>query len=176
LSLGAINYYDRIPAAGIVLGQALVPAGVYTYNIAAANYSSDHSRKLGGSIQVGGGTFYNGTFLGVRLTNYWKPNDKLGIDLSWNWNRVDVPFPNGQFTTSIVGYRMSYSFTPNLFTKAYLQWNQFDKRIISNFLVNFIHTPGSDFYLVYNEEWNTGNKFKTMNRTVLAKITYLLNL
>ena len=176
LSLGVINYYDRIPAEGIVLGQAVIPPGVYNYNIFAAAYSSDHSRKLGGSLQVGGGTFYNGTFWGVRLTNYWKPNDQLGIDLSWNWNRVDVPFPNGQFTSSIVGGRINYSFTPNLFTKAYLQWNHYDKRIISNFLVNFIHTPGSDFYLVYNEEWNTGNKFKTENRTVLAKITYLLNL
>ncbi|MFQ5750594.1 MAG: hypothetical protein ACE5HI_01235, partial [bacterium] len=60
--------------------------------------------------------------------------------------------------------------------KAYVQWNHFDKRIISNFLINFIHSPGSDFYLVYNEEWNTQGSFQTTNRTILAKLTYLINL
>ncbi len=176
LSLGLVNYYDNIPAPGFFLGPAFIPGGIYKYNVGSAMFSSDHSRKFSGSLQVGGGTFYDGTFLGVRLENYWKPTSKLRFDLNWNWNRVDVPFANGEFTTSIVGARINYSFSTNLFTKAYLQWNDFDKRIISNLLIRYIYARGSDFYLVYNEELDTTTGLNTFNRTLLAKLTYLLNL
>lgn len=101
---------------------------------------------------------------------------KFGVDLSWNWDRVDVPFDNGEFTTSILSARFKYSFSPDLFAKAFIQWNDFEKKIISNFLLNFIHTPGSDFYLVYNEEWDTEGGINTLNRTVVAKLTHPFNL
>ncbi len=174
--LGWTNYYDRIPAPGFFLGPAFIPAGVYRYDVVGLSYTSDLSRKVAGGIRFGGGTFYDGTFTGVTVSNYLRPSDKIAIDLTWNWNRIDVPFDNGEFTTSIVGARFNYSFTPDLFVKTYVQWNAFDKRIVSNILLNYIHSPGSDFYLVYNEAWNTRGGLNTLNRTLLAKFTYMLNL
>ncbi|HEX9653830.1 MAG TPA: hypothetical protein VGA99_08970, partial [bacterium] len=173
LSLGFVNYYDNIPAPGFFLGPAFVPDGIYRYNVGSALFSSDHSRKFSGSLQVGGGTFYSGTFFGVRIENYWKPTSKLRFDVNWAWNRLDLP--NGEFTTSILGARINYSFSPNLFTKAYIQWNDFDKQIISNILLRYIYSPGSDFYLVYNEELDSVSGLQTSNRTLLAKLTYLLS-
>ncbi|MFQ6114585.1 MAG: hypothetical protein ACE5NG_10960, partial [bacterium] len=129
-----------------------------------------------GKFKFGGGSFYDGSIYGIDLASYLRPNDKLGVDLAWEWNKVDVPFANGEFTTSIFGARINYSFNPNLYAKAFIQWNHFDRRIISNFLINFIHSPGSDFYLVYNEEWNTSGSIETADRTLVAKFTYLLNL
>lgn len=176
LSLGFFNYYDNIPAPGFFLGSTFIPGGIYKYNIGSAMFSSDHSKKFSGSLQVGGGTFYDGKFLGIRAANFWKPTSKLRFDLNWTWNRVNVPFVNGKFTTSILGARINYSFSTSLFTKAYLQWNDFDKRIISNFLIRYIYKSGSDFHLVYNEELDTNSGLKTSNRTFLVKLTYLLNL
>lgn len=175
VSLGFINYYDNVPATGFFLGPAFVPGGIYKYNLGLANFSSDHSRKLSASLRLGAGTFYDGTFLGVRMENYWKPTTKLRLDANWDWNHVDTPFANGKFTTSVLGARINYSFSTNLFTKVYLQWNDFDKRFISNFLIRYIYSPGSDFYLVYNEELDTSLGLRTYNRTLLAKLTYLLN-
>ncbi|MFQ5825646.1 MAG: DUF5916 domain-containing protein, partial [bacterium] len=176
LFLGLTNFYDNVPEPGFYLGPAFVPAGIYKYNVSALMYSSDRSRKIAGKFKIGGGSFYDGTFYGLNLANYFRPNDKLGLDLTYDWNRIDVPFDNGEFTTSILGARIKYSFSPNLFVKTFIQWNHFNKKIISNFLVNFIHSPGSDFYLVYNEEWNTSGSIQIANRTLLAKFTYLLNL
>lgn len=172
--LGLINHYDRVPAGGFYLENTFIPGGIYNYNIFALAYSSDLSRRVSGFAQVVGGTFYDGTFWGVSLANYLRPNDKLGVDLTFDWNRIHVPFENGEFTTTIVGTRFVYSFNPNLFAKAFIQWNHFEKRIISNILVNFIHSPGSDFYLVYNEEWDTSGGLGVTNRTVLAKLTHLI--
>lgn len=172
LYFGLLNVYDNAP--GFTLEQTFVKPGIYTYNIFGFSYRSDRSRKISGGLDLASGSFYDGTYLGLTVSNYLRPTKKLGIDLFWDWNRVDVPFQNGEFTTNIFGARVKYSFTPNLYTKAYIQWNKFEDRIISNFLINFIHTPGSDFYLVYNEEWDTADRFESV-RTVLGKFTYLIN-
>ncbi|MFQ5602286.1 MAG: carbohydrate binding family 9 domain-containing protein [bacterium] len=178
--LGYTNFYDNIPGDGFFLESAFVPAGIYNYNTFAVLYSSDLSRRFSGSITVGGGTLYDGKFATVLLANYFNPNDKFKVEANWEWNRIELPAndvsADGNFSTSILRFRTIYSFTPNLFAKAFIQWNHFDNRIIGNFLLNFIHSPGSDFYLVYNQEWNTDGKIETTNRTVLAKLTYLLNL
>jgi len=174
--LGWTNYYDNIPAPGFFLGPAFIPGGIYRYNVIGTSYSSDLSKKVAGGIRFGGGSFYDGTFAGLTLSNYIRPSDKIALDFTWNWNRVDVPFDNGKFTTSIVGARFNYSFTPNLFVKTYVQWNNFEKKIVSNILLNYIHSLGSDLFLVYNEEWDTSGSLNTLNRTLLAKFTYGLNL
>ncbi|TDI94853.1 MAG: hypothetical protein E2O76_14675 [Caldithrix sp.] len=179
--VGLSNYYDLVPVPldstdSFQLGPTVIPPGIYKYNIFGVSYGSDLSRKISGIIQGGAGSFYNGEYQSVGLYTYLRPDDRFAIDLNWEWNRVDVPFPNGKFTTSILGARINYSFTTDLFAKAYIQWNDVEKKIISNFLVRYRYKPGSDFYFVYNEESNTGGKFRTANRTLIAKFTYLLNI
>lgn len=173
--LGLNNFYDNIPAPGFFLGSAFIPAGIYKYNVAGLTYSSDQSRRFANSIQLGGGSFYDGTFWGINFENSFKPKTKLSLDLSWRWNRIDVPFPNGKFTTNILSSRLNYSFSPDLFVKTFSQWNHFDRLFKSNILLHHIFTVGSDFYVVYNIEWDTNQTFSSSLHTVLAKFTYLLN-
>jgi len=175
LFLGLTNYYDNLPDSTLFLG-TYVPGGIYRYNVAGLTYVSDLSKKISGSIQLGAGNFYDGPYYQVSLSNYLRPSNRFGLDLQWSWYRTDVPFPAGsstRFTSNIFSARFNYSFTTDLFIKTYVQWNSVRNRVISNILLNFIHSPGSDFYLVYNEEWNTRGGFDTTNRTLLAKITYL---
>ena len=174
--VGLTNYYDNVPAAGFYLESTFIPQGTYSYNVGTVGFGSDYSRKLAGYLQVGSGSFYDGTFQGITLSSTLRPNDTFRMDLDWNWNRVDVPFDQGEFATSILGVRTIYTFTPNLFAKAYVQWNDFNNRVVANFLMNFIHTTGSDFYLVYNEMWDTSSGFSSMDRMLVAKLTYLFNL
>ena len=83
----------------------------------------------------------------------------------------------GEFSTNILGLRLLYTFSPKLFVKAFVQWNSDKDAIIGNFLVSFIHTPGSDLFLVYNEEVATGGgRMRSNNRTLLVKFTYLFHL
>jgi hypothetical protein len=42
-------------------------------------------------------------------------------------------------------------------------------------LLNWIHRPGSNFYLVYNDQEDvTEKRWRGRNRTLLAKFNYLL--
>lgn len=173
--LGYINYYDNVPAPGFYLGNTFIPGGIYRYQLGTVGYGSDMSKKLAGSVFGGGGTFYDGYFWTANVSGFLRPGDRISMDVDWEWNKVDVPFPDGTFTTNILATRFNYSFTTELFVKAFVQWNSFDKKVLSNVLLNYKYSPGSDFYLVYNEEWSTLRRFKTANRTILAKLTYSLD-
>ena len=125
--VGLGNYYDRVQFP-FPLGSTLIQPGIYKYNVFVVSYGSDLSRKFAAIVQGGAGSFYNGEYQSVGLYTYLRPDDRFAIDLNWEWNRVDVPFPNGKFTTSILGARINYSFTTDLFAKAYIQWNDVEKK------------------------------------------------
>ena len=48
--------------------------------------------------------------------------------------------------------------------------------ISTNFLLNYIYRPGSDFYLVFNQIYDSGGIRTGLNEsTVVAKMTYWWN-
>ena len=80
------------------------------------------------------------------------------------------------FETQIIGSRMTYSFSPDLFFRGFLQWNSDDKELSVNLLLNYIYKLGSDFYLVYNELWEKETGLRIRDRIFLAKIAPLFYL
>ncbi len=176
--IGLTNYYDNAP--GFFLGRpeqpAFVEPGIYKYNVLGVSYASDQSKNLSGSLRLGGGSFYDGSFKGMTLSSAWRPNNKFGIDVSWQWNKMDIPVANGKFDGNLIRAKLKYSFTTRLFINADFQWNELYNRFSNKLLLNYIHTPGSDFYLVYSDLWDTRAALQTTNRALIAKFTYLLNL
>ena len=118
--------------------------------------------------------FYDGDIVSYVLGANLKFGSKLTMSFDLNYDDVNVTA--GSFRTTIIGTRILYTFSPKLFAKVFVQWNSDTNDIIGNFLVNFIHTPGSDLFFVYNEELNNEGSLNTDNRTALLKFTYLFNL
>jgi len=52
----------------------------------------------------------------------------------------------------VVGLRASWAFSTRLVTRAYVQYNSLDQKWITNLRLHFIHRPGSDLYIVFNDE------------------------
>ena len=148
--------------------------GVYRFNNVMSQFDSDKSKPLSGMLAVNIGDFYDGSIVGFGLG----ANIKLGsrLTLYLQSSRNDVKLSNGSFTTTLIATRILYTFSPKLFAKAFVQWNSDKNIVVANFLVNFIHTPGSDLFLVYNEEVATGGRATTNNRTLMLKFTYLFHL
>lgn len=149
--------------------------GTYRFANALTEFDSDKSKSLSGSLTGTVGQFYDGTIVGFGLGL----NIKVGAHWTWNlrYERNAVDVSAGRFTDNIFGSRITYTFTPKLFAKAFIQWNSDKEEILANCLLNFIHTPGSDLFVVYNEELSThSGSMSTRNRTILVKFTYLFNL
>ncbi len=149
--------------------------GTYRYANVFSQFDSDKSQVISGSLVGRLGEFYDGRISGFGGSVNVKVGSHLTCNIQFECNRVDVSA--GAFTANIIGTRIIYSFTPKLFAKAFLQWNSETDEAITNILVNFIHTPGSDLFLVYNDELSTrSGSLASVNRTLLLKFTYLFNL
>lgn len=152
-----------------------VPVGAYSFRSFLSEFSSDKSRRVALKLTANAGDFYNGQLASLGAGLLVRPNANLSFELNYTRNQVDLPVANGEYGTNLGLARVIYSFTPRLFAKVFTQYHSDDERFRLNLLVNWIHRPGSNFFLVYNEEQDTsGANWRSRNRTLLAKFNYLV--
>ena len=61
----------------------------------------------------------------------------------------------GDFTTHLVGSRVTYTVTPLMFVSALVQYNSSINAVSTNARLRWEYQPGSELFVVYNEERNT---------------------
>ena len=152
----------------------IIPSGEYNFTEMMIRGSTDDTKALTGQYSVNFGNFYNGSKWGFTLDAGFKPNGRLNVQPMFQFNRVTLP--QDAFNASIFGARVGYSFSTTLFAKIFAQWNSDDDIIAGNILLNYIYRPGSDFYLVFNQIYDTGGTKTGLDEsTVVAKMTYWWN-
>ena len=165
---------DRLTAPW-QLGNGVVPAGRYDWNTFTASYVSNSSLRVAGSAGVQAGSYYTGDKTTVSAGLNLLPLTRLLVETSFNRNRITMPGVP-VYLTNTVSTRVSYSFSPSLFTKAYIQYNDARKQATANLLLWYIYRPGSDFYVVYNQGWDTNlpgpHTVQPRNRSLSVKFTY----
>ena len=151
-----------------------IPIDDYNFTSFQVSARSSSSRMIGGEVQVEFGEFYSGTRRGILIDATARPTAKLSIEPFIEFNRITLP--DEEFDANAFGGRISYSFSTTLFTKLFTQWST-DRDVLSaNFLINYIYRPGSDFYLVFDQSYDTcEGGFKLLGWTVVGKLTYWWN-
>ncbi len=97
----------------------------------------------------------------------------LTVDATRSW----VNLPNGAFRADLVASRIGIAFTTRLFLNTLVQYNSLDRRVSSNVRFQYIFRPGSDLYLVFNEETGSTASLSTLQaRGTRLKVTYLRRL
>ena len=156
---------------GFTLQEGEIPEGDYTFTSFQASIRTSSSRMIGARLQVEFGEFYSGTRRGFSIDATARPNAKLSIEPFIEFNRITLP--DAEFDANAFGGRVSYSFSTILFTKLFTQWSTDTDVLSANFLVNYIYRPGSDFYLVFDQNYDTRDGgIKLLGWTVVGKMTY----
>ena len=161
-----------------------IPIGDYSSNSYSVRLSSSDSRPI--STTLGGGIedFYGGEVRRAYIQTTLKPNGHISLSAQYQFNQVvDLPevyFTDGQPRPVYVNLfrgRFDYSFTTGLFAKLFAQWNADTNVVSTNFLINYIYRPGSDFYFVFNQTYDTNGttKSRLLDSTVVGKVTYWWN-
>ena len=148
-----------------------IPVDDYNFTSLQISMRTSSSRMIAGQLQVGFGEFYSGTRRGFLIDATARPNAKLSIEPFIEFNRITLP--DEEFDANAFGGRVSYSFSTTLFAKVFTQWST-DRDVLSaNFLVNYIYRPGSDVYLVFDQNYDTRDGgIKLLGWTVVGKMTY----
>jgi hypothetical protein len=84
----------------------------------------------------------------------------------------------GEFITHLAGSRVTYSMTPLMFVSALIQYNSGINAVSTNARFRWEYRPGSELFVVYNEERNTLTRsFPALNnRAFIVKINRLFRL
>ncbi len=101
-----------------------------------------------------------------------QPNANLSLALGYTRSIVSVP--DGAFNADIGSARIGLSLSTRLSVNALVQYNSLDNQLSANVRFNFIHRPGSDLFIVFNEtRGSAASTWHLDNRTALVKVTYL---
>jgi uncharacterized protein DUF5916/cellulose/xylan binding protein with CBM9 domain len=152
----------------------IIPVGGYSFNNTQAGYNFGQQRRLSGNVVVEYGTFYSGhraalTASGVRTEV--TPQFSVEPNVAFNW----VDLVEGSFTTTLLGPRVTYTMTPRMFTSALVQYNSSTNTTTANVRFRWEYKPGSELFVVYNDERNTtAVGFPELtNRAFIIKVTRL---
>jgi hypothetical protein len=174
-SVGLLDDFERLTQPFAIPPSAKIAVGAYDFATARIGYAFGQQRPVSGTLLVEHGAFYNGerTGLGFSRTRVnVTPRFSLEPSISINW----IELPGGSFTTKLVGSRVTYTMTPLMFASALVQYNSTTRRTSANVRLRWEYRPGSELFVVYNEERDTlVHGFPDLqNRAVIVKINRLV--
>lgn len=163
--LAGINHdfeFLRTPFA--VAPRVGIPAGGYSFVTARAGYTFGQQRALAGVVLVERGGYYDGERTTVTISRARaRLTSQLAIEPLLSVNKVDLPA--GSFTGRVIGARTTFTMTPLMFASAFLQYSSSAQGLSANVRFRWEYRPGSELFVVYNEERDTRLRTIGHNRT-----------
>ncbi|MDP6629211.1 MAG: DUF5916 domain-containing protein [Candidatus Marinimicrobia bacterium] len=137
---------------------------------------SNQSRGLWGDVKIEKGGYFGGdrtqygSSVGKRFSNH--------LTLYGSANRNLISMPNqGEFTADIFGMTAEMALNRKWFGKTLIQYDNFSEQIQLYCRINWIHTPGSDLFIVLNQRYDmSGSSADLVQGTQVIKLTYLFQI
>jgi len=156
----------------------------YSYYFLMGNYNSDNSKRLSIRFRPYVGQYFNGMRYGARGSVNYRVEPYGSVSLNYNYNLFDMPYLNETKSTILLGPRFDFSFSKEVFLTAFFQYNSQSQNTNINTRLQWRFAPASDFFLVYADNYFSGNPddpsdrfaFDLRNRSIVAKVTYWLNI
>jgi hypothetical protein len=166
--------HEVLPEPFRIARGVTLPVGTYDFNTFRLAYNRANRQRVSGNLSLERGSFYNGhkTAFGLSAgrVNF---SPKLSVEPTYSINRVHLT--EGQFTSQLLGSRVTFTTTPFMFTSAFLQYNSEAHSVSTNIRFRWEYRPGSELFLVYNDERDTfGRALKDLSsRAFIVKINRL---
>ena len=152
------NTYDFLQDPFRIADGVTIPVGHYDFSNTQVSYSFGPQRRLSGTVSGEHGSFYGGTKTAISIGGGFSGgrieiSPQFALEPGLSINRVDLP--QGRFTTQLVTTRSTYTFSPTMFVSALVQYNSSNDAVSSNVRLRWEYQPGSELFIVYNEQRDT---------------------
>ena len=180
-----LQTYDFLKQPFEIAGGIVIPVGGYDFHTTQLDYTFGSQRRLAGRLGLEHGSFYGGTKTTLAIGGSGRgsfgggrvevtPQLSLEPGMSLNW----VDLPGGDFTTTLVTTRATYTMTPLMFVSTLIQYNSDTNGLSTNLRLRWEYQPGSELFIVYNEQRDTltPNKYPELeNRAFIVKVNRLFS-
>jgi hypothetical protein len=177
LSLNYTNSFEFLTRP-FTIGPLILPAGgTYQFDTFRVGYNMGQQRRLAANLTAEFGSFYSGRKTTLSAARGRVPiTNQLSVEPTYSFNSVTLD--EGAFTAHLAGSRVTYSVTPLMFVSALIQYNSGIDAVSTNARFRWEYRPGSELFVVYNEERNTLTRsFPSLNnRAFIVKINRLFRI
>ncbi|MEM9052327.1 MAG: DUF5916 domain-containing protein [Bacteroidota bacterium] len=170
----SLNYSRR--AEGLIdefniFSDVVIQQGTYWWNSWFARFATFTGREISVDTRFRFGEFFTGTSFQNESQILWRASKNFNINLRYEKNIIDLP--DGSFETDLVGSRIEYAFTPNIFGSFLNQWNTANDELNINFRLQVIPKIGTDFFFIINQIYDTeSGRLDPERGTILAKLIW----
>jgi hypothetical protein len=160
----------------------VIPPGLYSWWYWTAEYFSNPSAPISFSAQPSWGTFYDGDWTQIQATVAGRLGSKFTA--SAGLTRSDISLPAGDFVTTLLPLKASYSFTPLATLAALVQYNSQSTLVSSNVRLALLNRSGTGLFIVYNDQRDTSPETRSfrgldeqslIGRSFIVKYTRLFD-
>ncbi len=152
---------------------ATLPVGGYEFTDFQVSYRMGPQRRVTGNLSFQHGQFFDGEITAVGYSRgRIEVTRQFAVEPSVSLNRITLP--QAAFTARVATTRLTYTFTPRMFASALLQHNSVDNVLSTNVRLRWEYQPGSELFVVYNDQRNTwlDRGFPMLeNRAFVVKVT-----
>ena len=167
--------FVRIDEAFDIADSLGVPAGDYDAHTTGFFLSSNPGLPVVFNGNGERSETFGGALTNLNLSVTARAGKHLGLQLEGSRNWVKVP--SGQLLADIVSTRVSWAFTTQMFLNALVQYSGLEDNVSANVRFQYIFRPGSDLFLVVNEDrGEPGQLSRLQGRGLRLKVTYLRRL
>ena len=168
--------YEYLPVPSRI-GEVELPVGDYRFEMVRLQYNMGQQRAISANLSGEFGSFYSGRKVTLNAQRgRINVSTQFSLEPVYSWNRVTLA--EGRFTQHLAGSRLTYTMTPLMFVSALVQYNSSLDAVSTNARFRWEYQPGSELFIVYNEERNTLDRaFPALsNRAFIIKVTRLFRL
>jgi hypothetical protein len=150
------NNYEFLAQPFPIATAVSIPVGEYDFNTYRLGFNLGRQRRVSGNAAIEWGPFYNGDQTSVTLSqSRVSITPALAIEPTYTLNKVELD--EGRFTHNLFGSRITYTMTPLMFASALVQYNSATGSVSTNARLRWEYQPGSELFVVYNEDRNTSS-------------------
>ena len=152
-----------------------LPAGSkYDFGGLYLNYISTRKNMLSYNFEAVKSSYYTGNIQFIDGSVGYRIQPYINFNLNFNYTdmRLGEPFEDTKFV--LIGPKLDVTFTDKIFWTTLVQYNEQIDNMNINMRLQWRYQPVSDIFLVYTENYNTGD-WSSRNRALVLKITYWLN-
>ena len=166
--------YEFLDEPFQIVPAVTIPVGGYSFQDVRTSFTLGTQRKLAGTVAAQHGSFFSGNKTSLELiSGRLELTPQLSVEPGASFNWVDLP--EGDFTTELATARTTYTMTPWMFVSTLLQYNASNNSLGVNVRFRWEYQPGSELFVVYNEQRNTltPRSPELENRAFIIKVNRL---
>ena len=176
-SVAIVRRGESLASPSHIQGRTL-EAGEYDFTGTEVRFNTNDSREFSARGGIVAGQFWGGTRTQLSGGLMWKTGPHLTVSGDYSWNDVSLPAEDGDFTTRLVSLTILGAASRSLFANALVQYDDVSNVVQANVRIDWIHTPGSDLFVVFDTGYLTGDLLdprteRWQRRTGVVKLTYL---